>query len=297
MLVWGFNFVAVKLALVQMSTSSLTLVRYVIMYLALLAVCRVQGVHLRYPKEDALKILGVGFLTMGIYMVFFIQGMKGSTAPEGAIIMATSPAFTLGMAVLLRQERLRWQGPAGIAVAFGGVAIVVAFGAGAPLQPQPDHLLGNGLIFAAAILWALGTVLTRPLVAKYDPMRVLTLSMPGALPVLLPFGLLSSLHQSYEAYTGITWSMLFYAAVLSGVVGFALFYLGVRQIGASRAMTYQYLVTPLAAVFGWLCLGTGLRPAQFFGLVLVLAGVAIASAKHRATSAETYPGELEVQGA
>jgi drug/metabolite transporter (DMT)-like permease len=274
---WGFNFVALKLLYApdQMTAPSVGLVRFIGMYVMLLALCSLRGESLRYPKGDVLRILFMGFLAMGVYMYFFLEGMKGSTAAEGAIILATSPIFTAIFAAIAGQEKFNKGALLGAVLAFLGVVIVIMAGV-QHAQQEKDKLLGNILILISSVIWAGSTVYSRPLVEKYSPFRVLTLSMPGALLVLLPYGLLPSLAVDWQGLKPITWWMLAHVALMAGVVGFAGFYAGVRQIGAPGAMLYQYFVPPTAAFCAWLVLGQPMQPLQLVGLLVVLSGVALA---------------------
>jgi drug/metabolite transporter (DMT)-like permease len=274
---WGFNFVALKLLYLpgQMDAPSVGLVRFLIMWALLAAISCFRGDSLRYPKGEALRILGLGALAMGVYMVLFLEGMKGSTAAEGAIILATAPIFTAVFAALAGQERFRLGSLVGAIIAFAGVVIVITNGVH-PAQQASGKLLGNLLIFLSSIVWAYSSVYSRPLVEKYSPFRVLTLSMPGALPVLLPYGFLATLSVDWSKLQSLSWIMLLHVAVLAGVVGFAGFYAGVRQIGAAGAMLYQFLVPPTAAISAWLVLGQPMTLLQGAGLIVVLAGLALA---------------------
>lgn len=281
MVLWGFNFVAVKVVLGPhgLTVGATTLVRFVLMYSILIVFCLIKKESLQYPKGDAFRILLQGFMSMGVYMVFYMLGMKDSTAGEGAIIMTAAPIFTILFAFLAGQEKFRVQSLIGIAIALGGVIMVVT-----ARQKGVDlgaHLKGNVTVFASTIIWAIGTVMSRPLVAKYDPVRVLALSMPGALVALAPVGLMDVIHLNWRTVSGETAWMMIYMAAGSGAAGFALFNAGIRKVGAGGAMMYQYLVAPLAAVFAYLYLGESLHPLQLLGLVVVIAGVTLATTGHR----------------
>lgn len=269
---WGFNFVALKLMYEQMSPPAVGLVRFVIMWAALVLLCQALGYSIKYPKGDAGRLMFQGFLAMGAYMWFFLEGMRGSTAAEGAIILATAPIFTAFFAALAGQERFNPRAMIGAVVAFIGVGMVVATGAH-EVKEVEGKWLANGLVLVASAVWALTSVVSRPLVEKYVPLRVLTLSMPGGLLVMLPYGLAPTLAVDWGSLSAITWAMMLHMAVLAGVVGFAGFYTGIKQIGAPAAMLYQYLVPPIAALSAWIVFGQSMMPLQFVGLSLVLAGV------------------------
>ncbi len=273
MLTWGFNFVAIKLLYLQMTPAAVALVRFCGMFALLAAFCWLRGESLRYPRGDVGRILVLGFLSMGVYMVFFLEGMRESAPAEAAILLATSPIFTALIAAAVGQELLNRGSFLGASIAFAGVAVVVFCGD----HHDPGKLSGNVLILISSVLWAGSTVYARPLVARYSPYRVLTLSMPGALVVLVPYGLMAALGSPWSQMTPLSWGMLAYVVVVAGVVGFVGFYEGVRQIGGPAAMLYQYFVPVLAAGFAWWVFGRALAPAQLAGVGVVLAGVALSN--------------------
>lgn len=284
MLIWGFNFVALKLVLHEMGAPSAALIRGVVMYLALIPICLAAGHSpFRAPEGTGGRIAVQGFLAMGLYMVLFVGGMRDATPAEGAIILGCSPLFTMMLACLTRQERFSWSILGGTLVAFSGVALVVGASPGA--EVRGGLLLGHFLLLASALVWALATVVSRPIVTKVDPLHMLTLSMPAGLVALLPLGVPEVASTAWSRTTPLGWGMMAYFALLAGVMGFILFYRGVKEVGAGGAMLYQYLVSPTAALSGVIVLRSPFRPLQMVGLVVVLCGVALATAaRQRAPS-------------
>ncbi len=276
MLIWGFNFVALKLALEEMSTPAAALLRGLLMYGVLIGVCRAAGHHpFKFPPATFVRISLQGFLAMGLYMVLFVGGMHDASPAEGAILLGCSPLFTLLIACIARQEQFKWSILGGTIVAFSGVALVVSFSHAA--QVRGGLLIGHGLLLASALVWALATVVSKPIVSKVDPLHMLTLSMPGGLLALLPYGLPDLLTMNYAHVSMTGWAMMGYFAFLAGVLGFILFYRGVREVGAAGAMLYQYLVAPIAALSGFLIMKAPFHLMQFVGLLVVLAGVTLAN--------------------
>jgi drug/metabolite transporter (DMT)-like permease len=220
---------------------------------------------------------------MGVYMVFFLEGMNRTGAAEGAIVLATAPIFTALLAVGARQEPFRLAVILWAVVAMGGVALVALGGDGASSasQPREERLLGDLLVLISALIWAWGAVLSKPLVGRHSPNTMLTVSMLGALPVLVPYGLLPMLSVNWTGLRPLTLGMLVYMALGAGVLGFIGFYAGVRQVGAPGAMLYQYCVSPLAAVFAYLVFGTSLAALQFVGFAGVVLGVSMAMRARR----------------
>ncbi len=147
-------------------------------------------------------------------------------------------------------------------------------------------LLGNALILLGSALWAVGVMLAKPLSEAHSPYRVLMLSLPGAMVVIVPYGLDATVRTDWAMLQPITLAMVAYVAVFAGGVAFSLFYLGVRQVGPTGAMLYQYAVPPAAALLAWAILGDAVVPSQVAGMILTYAGLTWAlrsRAAHRPT--------------
>jgi drug/metabolite transporter (DMT)-like permease len=266
---WGFNFVAIKILYVEMSAAALAFSRFLAMWAVLALICLARGESLRYPPEDRWRILGVGFLSMGFYMVLFLEGMRGTTPAEGSIILATTTIFTILLAALAGQERFSGGSLTGSLAAFFGVALVIWAGAASPVH---GSLGANLTVLASSVVWAASVVLMRPLLGRLSALRVLTLSMPGALPLLLAYGAGPTLATDFLALSPLAWAMFAQITLLSGVGSFLAFYRGLDQIGPSAATTYQFFVPIVAALFGWAILGQALVPLQAVGVGVVLGG-------------------------
>src|SRR3569832_214720 len=113
----------------------------------------------------------------------------------------------------------------------------------------------------------------RPLLSRHAPLRVLTRSMAGGLPVMLGYGLLPALHQNWGAISLYGWTMFFHIAIVSGVIAFLCFYRGVSQVGATGATLYQFLVPAAAMIFAMLIQGSKPTLYQLCGFLVVLSGV------------------------
>lgn len=277
MVLWGFNFVALKLLLKGhvVTPGTAALGRWFLMAAFLLVYCRWKRISLKMPKADAWRVHLQGFLSMGVYMVLFTLGMNYAAPAEGAIILGCSPVFTLLLAVMLGQERFRLVILIGTLIAFFGVGLVVLTSPDSKVGS--DELKGDLLLFASAFVWAMGTVISRPLVARMDPIALTTLAMPSGLLALLPFGGVGLVNTDWQRVSVVEWSMLLYFALFAGAVGFMGFYTGVRKVGAAGAMLYQYFVAPLAAISSLIFLGKGLVPLQLVGLLVVISGVWVAN--------------------
>ncbi len=283
---WGFNFVSLKILYRDMEPAAVMFMRFFLMGALLAGICRWRGQSLRYPKEDFWRILAVGFMAMGVYMVFFLEGLRHTSPAEGAILLATAPVFTFLLSCALKQEPFSFSALVGSLVAFTGVCIVIL---GGVKSETSGTLLGNLTVLFSALLWSISVVMMRPLLSKYDAMRVFTLSMPGALPLLVVYGLAATLNTDFAAVSTLGWLMFAQVVLLSGVVAFVCFYQGIHQIGPSRAAMYQFFIPPTAALFQWIFMGQPLVLLQSVGLLVLLAGVIYASRARIVTAERLAP--------
>lgn len=286
---WAFNYVALKILYVDVPAPAVAFVRFATMYVLLLALCKLQGLSLKFDRRDALPIMLLGFVSMGVYMVMFLGGMELASASEGAILIGTSPIFTALIAVALRQERFSIGAVAGALIGFAGVALVLVDAS----KHADNRLLGNAILLGASVLWSYSAVLTKSLIGKYAPLQLLTMAMPAALVVLAPYGLVRTLGVDWAHLGLIPYALLFHLVVMSGLLGFLGFYAGIRQVGAGGAMMYQYLVPPLTVLFAWLLMGQLLSWRQLAGLVVVIVGVAVATKYRQAPILEVQTAQPE----
>jgi len=272
-LCWGFNFVSIKLLYQQMTPPAVALVRFLLMWGALVLICRLWRVDTRIEKADLWRTLFAGAVSMGFYMILFLYGMSLTSPAEGAILLATAPILTYLFSVIIRVERFEWWALVGTGIAFGGVTMVILGGHAA----GSGSLTGNLFVFASAILWAVSVLMMRPLLVKYQPLPVLTRSMPGALIPLLIFGFRDSIAIRPLEWNWVTWANLTQVVLGSGLIGFLGIYRGVREVGPAIATRYQLMVPVIAAFFGWVVYHQELVTLQWLGLAVVLGGIALAA--------------------
>lgn len=271
---WAYNFTALKFVYRELSPAAVGLTRSIIVMLLFMAYCAVIKQPISYPKKLVGRLLLQGFLANGVYMVLFLEGIQRTTPAMAAIIMATAPLMTSGLAMGLKLEPFKWQPLYGMFLSLAGVA----FAQSDKLHSSADGMLGNLFIFLAAALWAVSVLIMRPILEEMPAIRAVTLVLPGALVALLPYGLLATVHTVWSHLSVPGWLNYAHVAILSGGVAFVTYYKGMQQIGVVRGTAYQFLVPPLAALIAWGFLGMKPSWQLWVGLLLVLVGLYWSSA-------------------
>ncbi|HXV95071.1 MAG TPA: DMT family transporter [Gaiellaceae bacterium] len=224
-------------------------------------------------RRDAVRLAAVGVCVVVGYHISLNVGTKYTTSGTAALVIALSPALTLLLAVGLGLERWSRRRAAGLAVAFAGVAIVVLLGAGGELSFA--NAKGPLIVLAAPVSFALYNVLLKPLLGRYDLLALTAATSLVGTVFLLPFlrgGAVASLTGSSLEDA----ALILYLGVVSTFLGYIGWNVGLRGLGATRAVTYTYVISPLAVVFGALLLDEPVTLWLVLGGALVVGGVVVA---------------------
>ena len=272
---WGFNFVILKYTFTEVPVNIVMLLRYVFMGFVLWAYAATMKATYKPAKNEIWRFLIAGFMSTGLYMVLFLEGMNRVGAAQGAVCLATAPIWVSVFAVLIKQEKGRWQLFFGGAMAYAGVAAVILMGSGA------RHWTPEGLMFmlASALVWATSVVMMKPLLKDRPAVGVYLATYPGAALILVPYAIKEAVLYDYSQIGWVGWSGIAYLTFVAGFAAFTLYYVGVREVGAPKASMIAYFVPIVAALAAWAIQGVDLNFLQVVGIVVVLLGVWFASIK------------------
>jgi drug/metabolite transporter (DMT)-like permease len=272
-LIWGSNFSIAKAALRELPAPAFNGVRMLIAATVCAGLVAREGglpALRRFSAADWRRIGALAVLGHCVYQYLFIGGLARTSASNSSLIFGCTPAIVALCASWLGHERVtatRW---AGVVLSMAGVYLVVGHG-----HDPSASILGDALIGAAMIAWALYTVGSRPLLDRHSPVLVTALGMilggllyaGVALPVILGV--------AWGGVRPAVWIAVLYSALFSLVVAYLIWYVAVQRVGSSRTSVYSN-VTPIvamgvAAVF----LGEPITAAKAVGAVAVLGGVAV----------------------
>lgn len=272
---WGLNFSVIKVAYKDLDPAAVGLFRYLWMLPLLALCCRLTGEKLSYPKGMGWRLNFAGFVGSGAYMAVFLEGMRTAPPTLAAIALATAPIMTIFLSVALRQDRFSWRLLVGSLIAFAGVAVAVLDSD----SRSQGSLAGTLTVVGSAALWAVSIVLYKPLLKDIAPVRALTLSFPGAMVALLPYGAGKLASTNWSAISLNGWLSLAYLIVIAGVGAFVAYYKGLADVGPARASMTQYFVSPVAALCSAVVLRERVTVNEILGLAIVIGGVAMTSRK------------------
>ncbi len=272
---WGMNFVVLKYTYMELHVQQVMLLRYVFQGIVMWVYAWALKLNYKPPKGELFKFWITGFMSSGLYMVLFLEGMARVGASQGAVCLATAPIWVSIFSVVKGHDRGRWQLFVGGALAYAGVAAVILMGTG----EKHWTVLGLAFMLASALVWATSVVMMKPLLTDRPAVGVYVATFPGAAFILVPYAIKETLAFDYSQVGWIGWSGLAYLALIAGFGAFTAYYVGVRDVGAPKASMVAYFVPVVAAIGAWGFQGEALNLFQILGVVVLLVGVWLASAK------------------
>jgi len=266
---WGSAFVGIRAAGDELSPGALALGRLLVCTAALGAVALLRREPLP-RRRDLLAICAYGVLWLGLYSVALNAAERRVDAGTAAMIVTTGPILIALLAGVFLREGFPQGLLAGMAVAFGGSAMI-GFAAG---QSEPRAALGVVLCIVAALAWAVAVIAQKSVLARVSPFQVTFLGCVAATLALLPFS--ATLANEAADADAATLAWVIYLGLVPTAVGFAAWTFALRRTSAGRMGSITYLVPVVAVLLGWLLLGETPATLALVGGALCLAGVALA---------------------
>jgi drug/metabolite transporter (DMT)-like permease len=151
--------------------------------------------------------------------------------------------------------------------------------------------LGAGVLVAASMSWAIGSVYNRHGARPDSAAMSTALQMLGGSVSLLAlgfaFGETSGIHMA--SITLASWLGWVYLVTFGALLGFTAYIYLLRHVSAAKASTYAYVNPIVAVILGWAVAGEPVTPRTVLAAAIILGGVAmitIARARRATVPAE-----------
>lgn len=272
-LLWGLQQVALKATAADMAPVLLIAVRSGLAAVLVGIVMAARREPLALHDGTWRPGLVVGILFALEYLLV-AEGLRHTSAAHIVVFLYTAPLFAaLGLHRKLPSERLQLLQWAGIALAFGGIALAF-FG-----RPQDtaasstgDMLWGDFLGLLAGAAWGATTVVVRTTTLSSAPAtKTLLYQLVVAFVVLALAAVISE--QTRVNFTPQVWANLFFQVVIVSFASFLVWFWMLRHYLASELGVFSFMTPLFGVAFGVWLLGEPLEPQFLMGSVLVLCGI------------------------
>jgi O-acetylserine/cysteine efflux transporter len=264
--VWGMNFVVIKVGLDHMPPMLLGALRF--MLAAFPAI-----LFIKRPQMPLRWLLAYGTTISLAQFAFLFSAMKvGMPAGLASLVLQSQAFFTLFFAVMFLGERLRAANLVGLLISAGGLLVIGMQG------DRSMTLAGFVLTICAASMWALGNIVTR----KVGKVNLVGLVVWGSLIPPIPFFALSLWLEGPEAIEaalrGFDMSALLvltYLAFGATILGYGLWSRLLSRYPANTVAPFSLLVPVVGLTSAAVLLDEHLGMLQAIGALLVMVGLAV----------------------
>lgn len=276
--VWACAFPFIKIALDDLSFINLTIMRFLVVCIVLIAILMIQPKRFSpLQKKDILPIFLLGFFGVMIYHLGLNYGEQYISPGAASLIIATIPVIIVILAIMFLNEKLTLKKLSGITLALCGV-LIISFWGTQDASIEINYIFGALAIFIAAFMGALYTVAGKKLLERYTALSLTVYAMLLGSIGLLPF-LSTSLIEEVTAMSTNSLIAIIFLGVCSTVIGYILWYVALKIKTASEVSVYLYAIPVLSTIISYFLFGDKITSLFVFGGVLVIAGLIIVNMK------------------
>ncbi|HST81472.1 MAG TPA: DMT family transporter [Kineosporiaceae bacterium] len=267
-LLWGTSVPLTKAALTGLGPAWLTVFRFAVAGLILVAVLRPR------LRDVRPALVFAGALGYGACIVVQNIGLTRTSVTHAALLIGAVPMLVAVMAVIFDRARVRAMAWAGFGLSLAGIAMVAGSGGG------DASLIGDALVFASVVVGSGFTIVQARMLPGQDVIAVSAAQFLASAAIVVPVALVA---EGIPAPGPTGWSTpALLAAIALATVGtvvpYTLFALGQTGVAPQVAGVFLNLETLVAAFLGATVFGEAIGVGQAIGALALVVGIYVSTA-------------------
>ena len=271
---WGTTYLAIAVGLESFQPTLFAGLRFLVAGgLLFFVMTRQRGARLPFGREwFDLGVVGLMLLGVGNGAVVWAE----MWVPSGmaALLVATSPFWAAALERFQKGgERVGVRGLLGMAVGFGGLAMLVGpklFGA----ELNGKYVLGVVIIQVGSFFWQAGSLYSKVRPVGVSPLMASAVQMLWAGLILTLAGTLAG-EWSGMRFSARSAGALVYLIIFGSIVAYSAYMYAIQKLPLPLVSTYSYVNPLVALVLGWLVLSEPLGWREAGAALVILLGVAL----------------------
>jgi drug/metabolite transporter (DMT)-like permease len=266
---WGFNQIAVKLALPDIPPMLQAVIRSAGALPVLLLIARLRGVKI-FVSDGSLGAGLIAGVLFGIEFVLIFRGLLLTSASRAVVFLYTAPFFVALGSYQFLGERLRASQWGGLALSFAGVALAI----GVPQANVDANVLwGDLMIVGGGALWAATTLIAKGTALRLAaPEKALGYQVALSIPIL-GFAAWISGETLTRVPGPLALSLMAYQAIWVVGLTFLLWFSLVQSYSASKLSAFTFITPLFGVVASYFIMHDTLTLAFGAAALLVIAGL------------------------
>lgn len=270
--IWGTTFISTKVLLTAFTPIEILFVRFILGYAALWLV-HPRKMEYSSKKQESL-FAAAGLCGISLYYLLENIALTYTLASNVGVIISIAPFFTaIFNWLLLGGEKPRFRFFIGFLLAMAGICLI-SFSSGTALALNP---LGDLLAVAAAIIWAVYSILTKKIsTLGRGTIETTRRTFFYGLLFMTPMLAFMNFEVTWNQLINMTnlFNLLFLGLGASALC-FVTWNTGVRILGSVKTSVYIYMVPVITTLTSALILNEKITVPAILGIILTLAGLFI----------------------
>lgn len=225
-------------------------------------------------KSNLIPAILVGVFGNGIPAFLFTYAETGINTSLAGMLNATTPVFTVLIAVFIFKNKLLWINYLGVSLGFLGALLLVIFGNESAISADGQVFYAT-LVLIACFLYGVSVNIMRNYLHSVKPIAITAFSLLSVgIPCLIYlfstdyFHILSTHPGAWKAMGFIT-----LLSLIGTALSVVIFYYLIRMTSAVFASSVTYLIPVTAMFLGVFEYGEVIKPEQFMAIGVILCGV------------------------
>jgi drug/metabolite transporter (DMT)-like permease len=267
---WGFNNVAIKLAIHDIPPLIQSSARSLIAALLVGAWTQARGIPL-FKRDGTLWAGILAGILFALEFLLIYRGLVWTTATRGVLFIYLAPFFVvIGSRWLVPGDHFHLSQWLGLLLSF--VGIVIAFGLPTPAA-DPRQVLGDLMLVGGAAAWAATTLTIKAsALNRISAEKTLLYQLVVSAP-LLGLGAIVSSERITAMPSAVALGAFAYQTIYVVSITFTIWFALVVRYSAARLSVFTFLAPLFGVAAGHLVLGEPLTPAFAVAVALVAAGL------------------------
>ena len=272
-LIWGSSFILMKKGLEAFRPDQVASLRIAITGIVLLPFVWLRKKEVSPPKVKMILLQGMfgNFIPAFLFTAAQVH-IDSSTA---GILNSLSPVWVFVLGIFFFQSRYNWIKVIGIALAFGGVLLLMLF---QPKHGTTTNINFTWLIVIATLCYGISANLIKKFLHDVRPITITAISFAIMLVPTIVYLFSTGLLQTFREHQGAFASLGFIAilATMGSAVASVTFNKIIHRTSALFASSVTYLIPIVALGWGFLA-NEQIGMIDLFGMLMIFAGVYLVS--------------------
>ena len=281
---WSLNWVIGRAMAGHVSPFALTFLRWIVA-VAVMMPFAWPAIRAHWPviRANWKVIAWLGFWGTGLHNAFAYVGLQYTTATNGVILNSSIPIMIILFGWLVYRDTITRVQALGVVVSLAGVLAIISRGEPRALAELSINK-GDVIVLGGMAFWAAYTVFLRRKPEGLPGLALLACCAVVGVFLLLPLFLVEMVFLGGRIeVTPATLAAMLYVGIFPAFIGYIFWNKAVAEVGSNVAGIFVHLMPVFVAILAWIFLDERLHLFHFFGIALILAGIALATRGHRAT--------------